>query len=133
MKKQLTLQRFVVAVITMAAEQFAIWAILRLLLPHFNIFVPLWVPVVIMSLWFVMGIIIFVSGTGALDKKNVIGLSSMVGIEGEVVDRLAPEGTVKLHDELWSAVAAEGTVERGEKVTVIGEDGLILKVKKLNH
>jgi membrane-bound ClpP family serine protease len=133
MKKQLTLQRFVVAVITMAAEQFAIWAVLRLLLPHFNIFVPLWVPVVIMSLWFVMGIIIFVSGTGALDKKNVIGLSSMVGIEGEVVDRLAPEGTVKLHDELWSAVAAEGTVERGEKVTVIGEDGLILKVKKLNR
>ena len=131
MKKQLTLQRFIVAVITMAAEQLAIWALFRWLLPHYNIKIALWVPVVIMATWFIAGVFIFIAGTGALKQKEVPGLSSMIGVEGEAAGRLAPEGTVRLLGELWNARSQEGTIESGESIIVTGEDGLNLIVKKL--
>ncbi len=131
MKKQLTLQRLIVAVITMAAEQFAVWAVWRWLLPYYNIHLALWVLIVIMGAWFIAGILIFIAGTGALNQKEVIGLSSMVGVEGEAVGKLAPEGTVKIMGELWNARSQESTIEPGESIIVTGEDGLNLIVEKM--
>lgn len=130
MKKRLTLIRAVTAVITMIIEQAAIYAVWRWLFPELGVVLPLWVLVLAMSAWFVTGIILFILGTNVLGKKELTGISSMVGLQGVVNERLDPEGTVKINAELWNAAALEGDIEPGETIIVTGEDGLKLIVKK---
>jgi membrane-bound ClpP family serine protease len=43
---------------------------------------------------------------------------------------LEPEGTVQVKSELWSAVAEEGPISKGEQVRVVGTKGVRLKVIK---
>jgi membrane-bound serine protease (ClpP class) len=57
----------------------------------------------------------------------VIGL--IIGEEAEALDRLAPKGYVSFHGEYWKAEAEE-TVEKGEKVMIVGKDGAVLKVRR---
>jgi len=60
----------------------------------------------------------------------VVGLSSMIDSKAKVVSPLAPEGMVKIKGELWEAVSIAGTIDAGEKVTVVGQDALKLIVRK---
>ena len=60
--------------------------------------------------------------------RKVCGPGSMVGLEGEVVKPLSPEGMVKIRGEIWKAVAAGGQTEEGTRVEVIEQDGLTLIV-----
>lgn len=129
MKKRLTQLRLVAAVISMAAEQAAIYAVCQWLLPTWNIHLELWVVIMIMALWLAMGIFLFIVGTDILNKKEVPGLSSMVGLEGKAHGKLDPNGMVKIKGELWKARAESGTIEPGEKIVVTGEDGLKLIVR----
>jgi len=133
MKKRLTLLRFITAIVTMALEQAAIWAVWRWLLPYWGVNPGAWVVILAMLVWFAAGIFLFIIGTDILDKKEVSGLSSMIGVEGTASGRLAPEGTVKLLGELWSARAEGGNIEPGENIIVTGEDGLKLTVRKANR
>ncbi len=61
--------------------------------------------------------------------RKVCGPDSMVGLEGEVVKPLDPEGVVKIRGELWKAVAACGRAETGTWVEVTGQEGLSLIVE----
>ena len=45
---------------------------------------------------------------------------------------LAPEGLVRIKGELWKAKSASGSMDIGEKVIVVGQDGLELTVRKRN-
>jgi membrane-bound serine protease (ClpP class) len=54
----------------------------------------------------------------------------MVGMDGKAHGELAPDGMVKIKGELWSARSEEGNIRHGEKITVTGEDGLKLIVRK---
>lgn len=47
---------------------------------------------------------------------------------GEARSRLAPRGKVFVSGELWDAVA-EGTITAGERVEVVGLEGLVLHVR----
>ena len=58
--------------------------------------------------------------------------SSMIGMEGKVVTRLSPEGVVKVRGELWQAVAENAEVEVGQKIKVVGREGLRLLIKVQN-
>ena len=59
----------------------------------------------------------------------------MVGVRGEVVGVLAPEGTVRLRGELWTArvaagsFAAGGSLAEGRRVVVVDQDRLKLVVE----
>ena len=119
-----------VAVITMAAEQAAIWAVCRWLLPALGIELVFWVPVSIMVAWLVAGTWLFIFTTRTLKQQAPVGLPSMVGCKGKAAGRLAPEGMVKIKGELWSARSEEGDIENGDSILVIGEDGLKLLVRK---
>ena len=131
MKKKLTSDtRLILAVISMAAEQVAIWALWRWLLPELGVTLSAWVVISVMAAWLVAGVFIYVSGSGALKAKEYAGLSSMIGMSGQAVGRLAPDGTVKIKGELWNAAAENGIIEIGDNITVIGEDGLKLRVRK---
>ncbi len=55
---------------------------------------------------------------------------SMVGMSGRAAGPLSPEGMVNIRGELWKATSVEGNIKSGEEVTVVGEEGLKLKVRR---
>ena len=126
----MTLVRLVLAVISTALEEVAIWVIWRWLLPEFDIKLPVSVLVGVMIAWAVFGTWLFIFTTRALKKQAAVGLPSMVGAVGKVSSRLAPEGLVRIRGELWSATSNEGDVEVGEDIIVMSEQGLKLFVRR---
>ncbi len=66
-------------------------------------------------------------------RKAKTGKEEMVGLRGEVVKELNPEGMVRVRGELWKARSADGsTIPHGSQVEVVGMEGLTLKVKRLD-
>jgi membrane-bound ClpP family serine protease len=130
MFERLTLARLVIAAVSMALEQVAIWAIWRWLLPQFDIHLHVGVLVGVMVAWGVFGTWLFIFVTRALKKQSTVGLPSMVGSTGRATENLSPEGMVKIRGELWSAVSEEGDISAGENIVVTGENGLKLLVRK---
>jgi membrane-bound ClpP family serine protease len=131
MNKRLTFFRLIMAVISMIIEQAAIFAIWRWLLPGYGIKLGVWVLIVAMAGWLVIGTGLYIFGTNALKKQVTTGLTTLIGFEGEAASDLNPEGTVKVNGEIWSALAEDGTIEKGKSITVVGEDGLKLRVNKI--
>lgn len=122
--------RLILAFITSLLDEAIIVAILLWGLPRLGINIPLPGLIVIMLAFAVYAVVSFRFGSRILSRKPVEGLSSMVGTEGKVVISLAPEGSVTIHGELWNARAESGAIESGEAVTVVGQDGLKLIVRK---
>ncbi len=58
------------------------------------------------------------------------GREELIGKTAVVKEALAPEGTVLLKGELWTAISEKGRVKPGEEVMVTEVDGLILQVTK---
>lgn len=61
-------------------------------------------------------------------------VDALIGQKGRVTQRIAPHepGQVKVRDEVWRAVAAadaNGPIESGAEITVLGVDGVTLKVR----
>jgi membrane-bound serine protease (ClpP class) len=57
------------------------------------------------------------------------GAEGMVGERGEVLEDCAPAGRVRVHGEIWAAVAADGHVfAAGDRVRVTAVDGLTVHV-----
>jgi membrane protein implicated in regulation of membrane protease activity len=66
------------------------------------------------------------------DTRTWSGEEGMLYQLGEVVEPLAPKGRIRIHGELWNAVSLSGeTIQAGERVEVIGREGLTLKVDRL--
>jgi membrane-bound serine protease (ClpP class) len=62
--------------------------------------------------------------------KPATGREGLLGEVGTATIRLAPEGKVFVHGEIWNAYA-DRPIEEGEKVRVLKAEGLRLKVEKL--
>ncbi|GAA0562809.1 nodulation protein NfeD [Chitinophaga japonensis] len=69
-------------------------------------------------------------GVRALRAKPSTGEEAMTGELGESLELLNPSGTVRVHGEIWRAVATSGAIEQGEKIRVTGIKGLTLQVEK---
>jgi membrane-bound serine protease (ClpP class) len=98
-------------------------------LPFLRVSWTVIIPVVVVTVGF------FVFGLGmvvrAHRRKPTTGKRGMLGLAGDVRESVsAGGGQVMVHGELWSAVSAD-TIEKGERVKVIGIDGLVLKVERL--
>jgi len=130
MNKKLTQTRLILAIVSMALEQVAVWAIWRWLLTEFGVNLNVGVLIGIMVAWGIIGTCIFIFTTRALKKQPMAGLPSMVGTVGKAAGNLTPEGMVKIHGELWGAVSEEGNIAAGEGIIVNGENGLKLIVRK---
>jgi membrane-bound serine protease (ClpP class) len=61
--------------------------------------------------------------------KPTLGMEGMIGELGVVREKLQPRGTVFVHGEYWKA-EADGEIETGDKVEVVGIDRMVLKVKR---
>jgi membrane-bound serine protease (ClpP class) len=63
-------------------------------------------------------------------SKPTLGVEGLIGEVGEVRGALAPRGKVFVHGEYWNA-EADSEIAAGEKVEVIGVDGMTLKVRRV--
>jgi len=68
-------------------------------------------------------------GIRAQARKPVTGAEGITGEEGEAVTPLAPGGKVRVHGELWNAVAAGDPVPAGARIVVESVRGLTLHVR----
>jgi membrane-bound serine protease (ClpP class) len=59
-----------------------------------------------------------------------MGPKTYIGAHGVAVTDIGPQGTVHVRSEQWTAEADE-PILRGDKIVVIGVDGLRVKVKKV--
>ena len=58
--------------------------------------------------------------------------SSLVGATGEVSERLAPSGQVRVLGEIWEA-RSSSELPPGSRVRVVAVDGLILEVEPVDE
>ena len=97
-------------------------------------------PSIGVSLWVLVPTVLALGGGGAwvlytiirsrreLPELSVVGL---VGQMAEAATDLVPRGTVRLENELWTAVAQSSEhIGAGEKVEVVKVDGVILTVAR---
>ena len=122
--------RLIWAIVSTMLEEAAIAAVVLWGLPQIDINIPLWALIVMMVAWAAFTVFVFRKGTQALKKKPVVGLTNMVGSKGKVVNHLDPQGMVRIKGELWEAISVGGKVSTGKEVTVVGQDGLKLIVRR---
>lgn len=63
-------------------------------------------------------------------KKQITGAEGLIGLEGEVVEPLNPQGVIKIKDEYWKAKSVGENIAVGEEVEILKVDRLTLMVKR---
>lgn len=122
--------RLIIAIVTTALEEATIAVVGLWLLPKVDVHLPIFVLVIIMLAWAGFTVFTYHLGSRALRRKPEGGLSDMVGMRGEVVRSLDPEGMVRIRGELWKAKSAGRKINAGEEVAVVGQRGLKLIVER---
>jgi membrane-bound ClpP family serine protease len=122
--------RLILAIVGTLLEEAALAALVLWGLPLLGIHLPLYVLVVLMAALAAYAVITYRLGSRALKKKPMVGLPDMVGSKGRVVSRLDPEGLVRIKGELWESKSAGRRINAGEQVTVVGQEGLKLIVRR---
>jgi membrane-bound serine protease (ClpP class) len=61
-----------------------------------------------------------------------VGAENLIGLVVEVAEECRPYGHVRVQGELWRARCAEGAA-RGDRVRIVGRDGLTLEVVNESH
>ncbi len=65
-------------------------------------------------------------------SRPTLGLEGLLGEVGEVRGKLNPAGKIFVHGEYWNA-QADAEIDIGEKVKVVGYDGMCLKVSRFSE
>ncbi len=65
-------------------------------------------------------------------RKPTLGMEGLIGEIGEVRLKMNPNGKVFVHGEHWNA-EGDGEITVGEKVRVVGFEGMRLKVRRLSE
>jgi membrane-bound serine protease (ClpP class) len=72
-------------------------------------------------------------GVKALRSKPSTGREGMVGDFGDSLTDLSPNGRVKIHGEIWNAVAVSGRISKDVKVRVVAMENLTLRVEEVKQ
>jgi membrane-bound serine protease (ClpP class) len=70
-------------------------------------------------------------GVRALRSKQSTGQEGLVSEFGEALSQLDPNGTVRVHGEIWNAVTVAGTISQHSKVRVVKIENLTLTVEEV--
>jgi membrane protein implicated in regulation of membrane protease activity len=119
--------RVIWAIVSVIVEEIAILVIALLVLPLFDIHLPVTALVLIMFGWLLLSAFLFITGNRALLRKPVCDMDCIICQKGVVVEELHPRGLVKIGGELWGAESAEN-IAAGEEVIVTGYKGIKLTV-----
>jgi membrane-bound serine protease (ClpP class) len=81
------------------------------------------------------GFFLFVIGAGikAQRRKAVTGAEAMIGLTGEVLEMLAPTGTIKVQGEIWNAESIAGNISAGEKIKITAFKNMKVFVEPIQH
>jgi membrane-bound serine protease (ClpP class) len=94
--------------------------------PHISVAAIVVMTLLIVAFFtFVLG-----KGIGAMARKVSFGVETLVGGSAIALSDLAPEGLVRMAGEQWSARSEEGAIRSGEKVQIVGREGLWLLVRR---
>jgi len=124
--------RLILAIVSTTLEEAALVVIVIWGLPQIGIHIPLPGLIVLMLAWVGVSVFLYRMGSQALRRKPVAGLSDMIDSKGKVVRPLAPDGVIRIKGELWEAKSAGRRIKAGTEVTVIGQDGLKLVVRRIS-
>jgi len=122
--------RLVFAIFATLGEEIALALFVLLGLPRLGVTVPLGGLIAMMTGLAIYGVFSYRLGSRALRKKPLAGFTDMVGSNGTVIEPLVPRGTIKIGGELWEAESTDREIDAGEEVTVTGQQGLRLMVRK---
>jgi membrane-bound ClpP family serine protease len=120
------------AILSTLLEAAALVTVVLWGLPQLGINIPLAGIIALVSALAAYAVITYRLGSRALKKKPVAGLTDMVSSKGKVVSPLDPEGLVRIKGELWQCRSVDRRIDAGEEVTVVGQDGLKLIVRRDN-
>jgi membrane protein implicated in regulation of membrane protease activity len=91
---------------------------------------PAWLALLIFALVVAKDVALYPLARKALDSPARSGAGALLGVRAVVVERLAPEGRVRVGSELWRAEARSGAdIEVGQEVRVEAVHGLVLRVR----
>ena len=122
--------RLILAIVSSLLEEVALVVVVLWGLPQIDVHIPLAGLVAMMVALGAYDIFSYRMGSKALRQRPVMGLPAMVGSRGKVAIPLSPEGMVKVKGELWKATSEGGVLDIGDEITVVGQDGLRLIVRK---
>jgi len=93
--------------------------------------VPLVIGVAVATGLFFMTVLTF--ALKAMRRPVEVGVEALIGRLGEARTDIAPRGMVQVAGELWSAEVEDGelAVKAGERVEVVGVDGLRLSIRSV--
>lgn len=111
-------------------DDIAVVALVYLLLWIFNVDIPLWVTIVIGVVFGAFVFIVHRALVPSLRMKKATGSEAMIGLSGEVTQKLAPKGVIKVMGEYWQANCSDEIIEVGADVEITGIDRLVLEVKR---
>ncbi len=79
------------------------------------------------------GIFVFAISAGirAQMRKPATGFEGLIGQVGVVRTPVDPDGQVFVRGEIWRAVSDGGRIGEGERVRIVGVDGLTLRVTRV--
>ncbi len=122
--------RLILAILSTLVEEIALAFFILFGLPRLGVHLPLGAIIGSMSGLATYAVFSYRLGSRALLQKPLAGLTDMTGGHGTVKQALCPKGIVMVNSELWVAESAEGRIEAGEKVLVVGQKGLKLVVRR---
>jgi len=95
--------------------------------PYMNISLSVIIPMVAtIAAFFIFAIWLALRAQG---RKVATGVEGMVGEVGTASTDISESGTVYIHGEYWNA-QSEKPITKGDRIRVVGVDGLVLKVEK---
>ena len=105
---------------------------LLVLLILWSLKIPISLPVIIFLVLFFIATVLIMHRLviPALHKKVTTGSEGMIGLKGDVIEPLTPDGVIQVSGEYWKARSIDENIAVGEQVEIVGLDGFVLKVKR---
>lgn len=93
---------------------------------------PGWVALALLALLVAKDVALYPLSRRALESPPVMGTGALLGRRALVVQRLEPEGRVRVAHEVWRArvPSKEAPVDAGHHVRVEAVEGLVLRVRR---
>jgi membrane-bound ClpP family serine protease len=69
----------------------------------------------------------------SMRAKAETGLEAMIGGEAIVIKSIDQEGKIRFKGEIWTATAQGKKIAEGERVRILGAEGLVLVVEQIHE